>query len=209
MQLQEVIRTAGTCRYYTDDPVTDADLRVLFDAARFAPQGGNRQPVRWVVVRDPGKKRQLRDWYLQTLDDYVDRRAGNGTRSRALTRALDFARDLDRVPVLVIVCAVMEDLHPTDTVLDRVGVVGGASIYPAVQNLLLTAREQGLGAALTTLLCQFEPRLQELLSIPQDVAVAAVVAVGHPARPFPTTLRRRPVAEHVFIDTFGDPLFPE
>lgn len=115
----------GTCRYYSDDPVTDADLRVLFDAARFAPQGGNRQPVRWVVVRDAGRKRQLRNWYLQTLADYVDRRAGSGTRSRALTGALDSARDFDRVPVLVVVCAVMEDIHATDTALDRVGVVGG------------------------------------------------------------------------------------
>jgi nitroreductase len=59
MELQEVVRTAGSCRFFLPDPVPDEVLAKLLDAARFAPQGGNRQPVRWIVVRDPSAKKQL------------------------------------------------------------------------------------------------------------------------------------------------------
>jgi nitroreductase len=64
MDVIEVIRTTGACRYFTPDPVPDAVLKRLFDAARYGPQGGNRQPVRFVVVRDPVVKKQLKEWYL-------------------------------------------------------------------------------------------------------------------------------------------------
>ena len=74
--------------------------------------------------------------------------------------------------MIVVVCAVHAELHVTDAGLGRPSVVGGASIYPAVQNLLLACRDAGLGAALTTLLCQFEPEIRELLGLPDTLAVA-------------------------------------
>jgi nitroreductase len=82
-------------------------------------------------------------------------------------------------------------------------VVGGCSIYPAAQNLLLKAREEGLGAALTTLLCRFEPQVKELLDIPEGVITAAHIALGWPERPLPRSLNRRPLSEIAFLDTFG------
>jgi nitroreductase len=215
MELAEVIRTTGTCRYFDERDVSDEVLARLFDAARFAGQGGNRQPVRFVVVRDPEIKRQLRDRYLEPWSAYIrgveEGRVGvGGERARrAVADADHMARNLHRVPVLVIVCAILADLHATDAALDRVAMVPGASVYPSVQNLLLTAREEGLGTALTTLLCQFEPWVCELLEIPEGVATAATLAIGYPARSLPRRLSRRPISELVFSERFGQPLYPD
>src|SRR5437868_13691553 len=71
MAVIEAMKTTGTCRYFRPDPVPDEVLLAAFDAARFSPQGGNRQPVRWVVVRDPDAKRQLHEWYLQPWKAYL------------------------------------------------------------------------------------------------------------------------------------------
>jgi nitroreductase len=76
-----------------------------------------------------------------------------------------------------------------------------------VQNLLLTARALGIGAALTTLLVQFEPQVRELLDIPEGVATAATLAIGYPARPLARKLSRRPVSEIAFAERYGRPMF--
>jgi nitroreductase len=215
MDLIEAMKTTGTCRYYRPGPVPDDVLLRAFDAARFGPQGGNRQPVRFVVVRDPGVKRQLRDWYLVPWKAYL-----SGTRTgevavgaeeaeharRLVTAADHFAEHLDEVPVLVVVCAELAGLHPTDQELGRLSIVGGGSVYPTVQNFLLACRNEGLGTALTTLLCVYEPQVKDLLGIPDGVATAATLAVGWPARPLPTRLSRRPVSELVFAERYGEPL---
>jgi nitroreductase len=126
---------------------------------------------------------------------------------KLLANADHFAHHLDEIPVLVVVCAQLGDLLATDRHLDRLSIVGGASVYPAVQNLLLAARVEGLGTALTTLLCALEPQVKELLSIPDGIATAATVALGYPARRFPKRLARRPLAEICFADSYGAPLF--
>ncbi|HTX08692.1 MAG TPA: nitroreductase family protein [Solirubrobacteraceae bacterium] len=211
MELQLVIRGAGTCRYFKSAPVDDATLVKLFEAARFAPQGGNRQPVRWIAIRDPEVKRQLRDWYLVPWKAYMARtRTGEirveGQRAQRMVEDSDhMAEHLDELPVLLVACAVMADISAVDAQLPRAGLVAGASVYPAVQNLLLTAREIGLGAALTTLLVAEEARIRELLGIPEGVAVAAIIALGWPERELPTRLTRRPVAEIAFTERWGGP----
>ena len=210
MTLQEVIETTGTCRFYRPDPLpTDVLARVL-DAARFAPSGGNRQPVRFIAVRDVEKKRTLKEWYLPIWTSYVARikeaAPHDAARARLLANADHFAQHLDEVPVLLVVCARLADVLPTDQGLGRLSIVGGASVYPAVQNVLLKARDEGLGSALTTLLCMVEPQMKQLLHIPDDIATAAVIALGYPARPFPKRLRRRPLAGMAFVDVYGQPL---
>ena len=80
--------------------------------------------------------------------------------------------------------------------------VGGGSIYPTVQNFLLACRAEGLGTALTTLLCHFEPQVRDLLGIPEGIITAGTIAVGYPAKPFPKRLTRRPVEEVVFLDRY-------
>jgi nitroreductase len=212
MELQEAIRTAGSCRFFRPEEVSDEVLAQLFDAARFAPQGGNRQPVRWIVVRDRALKRQLRDWYLVPWKAYMratetgDVQIGGESAQRMVRNADHMAEHLDEAPVLLVACAVLSDLTTPDAKLERVGIVGGASIYPAVQNLLLSARERGLGAALTTLLCAYEPEVKELLGIPEGVATAGTIVLGWPERPLATRLTRRPIDEVVFADRYGERL---
>jgi nitroreductase len=209
MEFRDVVRTTSACRHYRPDPVPDEVLARVLDAARWAPTGGNRQGVRFLVVRDPVKRRALRDLYVPLWEQYVARAGARpGAPLPKLVEAADhMARHLDEVPVLLVVCAQLGDLLATDRHLDRLSVVGGGSIYPAVQNVLLAARAEGLGTALTTLLCAVEPQVKALLAIPDGVLTAALVPLGYPARPLPRKLSRRPLEELCFGDTWGEPAF--
>lgn len=200
MELTEAMRTTGTCRFFRPDPVPDEVLHRAFDVARFAPQGGNRQPMRWIVVRDAAVRQTLAQLYLPLWEAYV------GVRTPP-PAADHFARHLAEVPVLVVACAELAALHATDADLGRLSVVGGGSIYPSVQNLCLALRDQGVGTAFTTLLCRAEPAVRELLSIPEQFITAAHIAVGYPEKSFPRNLKRAPVADTVYSDAFGRPTF--
>jgi len=208
MEFREVVETTGACRFYRPDPVPDAVLLRVLDAARWAPTGGNRQPVRFVVVRDRDVRRQLRDLYLPLWEGYAGRaqKRPGAPPPRLLANADHFARHLDEIPVLIVVCALLGEIMATDRHLDRLSVVGGASVYPAVQNLLLAARAEGLGTALTTLLSAVEPEVRALLAIPDGIATAATITLGYPARAFPTRLARRPLTELCFADRWSAPL---
>jgi len=210
MDVIEAIKTTGACRYFRPDPVPDDVLERLFDAARFGPQGGNRQPVRYIVVRDPALKKQLAEWYLPYWNRIVDMAARGEYRgsARLLSDGTQMANHFGAIPVLVVVCAVLGDLARTDADLDRPGIVGGASVYPSVQNLMLAARNEGLGTTLTTILCASEPQVKELLGIPPELITCATIALGYPERPLPTKLSRGPVSAMVFSDRYGESLFP-
>lgn len=211
MELTEAMRTTGTCRYFRPDPVPDAVLHTAFDAARFGPQGGNRQPVRWIVARDTATKQALADLYLPLWKAYYDGITSGevnvGALPRSVTDADTFAENLAGVPAIVVACAELAGLHPTDTELGRLSVVGGGSIYPTVQNLCLALRDQGVATAFTTLLCIAEPAVRELLHVPDDFITAGHIAVGYPAKGFPTRLTRSPVEEIVFSERFDQPYF--
>ena len=211
MELTDAMRTTGTCRYFSPDPVPDEVLRTAFDAARFGPQGGNRQPVRWIVVRDAATKQALADLYLPLWKAYFNAIASGevnvGALPKTVTDADNFAENLATVPAIIVACAELAGLHPTDTELGRLSVVGGGSIYPTVQNLCLALRDQGVASAFTTLLCITEPAVRELLHIPDEFITAGHIAVGYPAHGFPTRLTRSPVEEIAFAESFGRPLF--
>ena len=209
MELDEVIRGTGACRYFKPDPVPDELLARLFDAARYGPQGGNRQPVRYVVVRDPDLKAQLGAWYLEAREALAGGHRRGASATDIKGDADHLALHFHEVPVLVVVCAVMADLLRPDADLDRFGVVGGASIYPSVQNLLLAARQEGLGACLTSVLCRYEPEVKKLLGIPDELLTAATLALGYPEKPLPTKLTRRPASEVVYADRYGEHLFTD
>lgn len=213
MDFYEVIQTAGTGRYYKEDPIPPDVLERILNAARWAPQGGNRQPNRYIVVQSPEKKKALRDLYFPLWRDYMAA-AGlgainiRGNEAPKLLKDADiFADNLHKVPVIIVVCAHMEDIHPTDLELERDPIVYGASVYPAVQNLLLAARAEGLGGSLTTLLCAEEPKVKELLGIPDGYATAAHLAIGYLDVPFPRKLTRLPLTEVVFSENFGAPMY--
>ncbi len=213
MDALAAMRSVGTCRSFRADDVPDAVVYEAVEAARFAPQGGNRQPTRLVVVRDRAKKERLAELYLPPWRAYFEA-AQAGTQAlgdydsarRALLAANEFAEQLAEHPLLIVVCARIDALHVTDTGYERASVVGGASIYPFVQNLCLALRVAGVATAITTLLCAYEAGVRALLGIPDDYLTACHIAAGYPAGGFPRRLTRAAVEETTFVDTFGAPI---
>ena len=210
------MRCAPSTRRFTEEPVDPASLHRVLDAARFAPSGGNRQGWRVIVVTDPALRRRIRELYEPHWAAYTE---ANGARAvleaggapglsagrfRMLQGADEYARTFDRVPVHLVVCVQLDALAVTDAELDRQSIVGGASIYPFVQNVLLGLRGEGLGASFTTLLVPAEPELKGLLDIPDGAAVAGHISVGHRADPWPRRLARNPVEAFAFGERWGE-----
>jgi nitroreductase len=216
MDLYEAMRGAPTTRSFAPDPVPREVLRRVLDNARFAPSGGNRQGWRLIAVEDADTRRALRDLYQPHWRAYMERTGAAAiladpgdlapARVQMLRRADEFAERLDEVPLHLVVCAQLGDLAIVDSGLDRPSIVGGASIYPFVQNILLGLRAEGLGGALTTLLAPAEPQVRALLGIPDDVVLAAYVLVGRRADPWPVRLARRPVEQFAFSERYGEAL---
>ena len=215
--LYELMRCVPSTRRFTEHPVPREMLERVLDAARFAPSGGNRQGWRVIVITDPATRRRLRELYVPHWNAYMevtgararlDAGAASGLppgRLRMLAAADEYARTFDRVPVHLLVCVRLDALAITDSELERPSIVGGASIYPFVQNVLLGLRAEGLGAAFTTLIVPAEPELRELLAIPAGVAVAGHISVGRRADPWPAALSREPQSSFVFGERFGEP----
>jgi nitroreductase len=216
MDLHEAMRCAPTSRRFTDEDVPAEALARALDIARFAPSGGNRQGWRVVVVRDAERRARLAELYLPHWRAYLQLTGGarmlenpeafDPARTRMVRLADEYARNLAQVPVHLVIGVRVGDLAVTDEALPRPSIVGGASVYPFVQNLLLALRAEGLGTAMTTLLIPAEPDVKRLLEIPDDVALAAHVGVGHRADQWPRRLARAPVAEFAFAERYGEPL---
>ena len=208
------MRTAGTTRRFLLDPVPDAILLRVLDNARFAPNGGNRQGWHVVVVTDAETRRALHDLYQPPWRAYLGERYGLAPGAQpgpdtpmALRRTMEFAERLYEVPVHLLVTVDLRALAVTDKSLPRQSIVGGGSVYPFVHNILLGLRREGLGAALTTLIIPAEPSVKELLRIPEEHAIAALIGVGYSADPLPTKLRRKAVEEFTTKDKFDGPPF--
>jgi nitroreductase len=207
------MRTAGTTRRFLPDPVPDPVLHRVLDNARFAPNGGNRQGWHVIVVTDPGTRRALHDLYQPPWQAYLTERYGlapgvppSPDLPAALRRTIEFADNLYAIPVHLLVTVDLRALAVTDRDVPRQSIVGGGSVYPFIHNLLLGLRQEGLGAALTTLIIPVEPKVKELLAIPEEHALAALIAVGYPAQPLPTKLKRKAVEEFATLDRFdGEP----
>jgi len=224
MELIEALRTTPSVRQFTSEAVDDELLFKVLDDARFAPSGGNRQAWHVIVVRDPIVRRAVRDAYLEAWHDYVAHLlaglipfsplASDDDRASALSQLEaakklstpdGFPENLDSVPVMLVVCADLEVLAATDRDLGRYQIAGGASIYPFVWNILLGAREHGLGGVMTTVAMRREQEVRQALKIPVTFALASVMALGYPATHV-TKLSRRPVESFTTLDAFdGEP----
>lgn len=219
-----MMRSTPATRDFTDEPVDDRTLHALLDTARFAPSGGNRQGWRVIVLKDPEIRRRIRDHYVLGWREYMaharlglvpfapldaGRWSGPAVdleEARRTPAPLPFADDLDTVPVLLVLVVDLGALAVTDNGLERQSIVGGASVYPFAHNVLLAARDAGLGGVMTTVLARQEPAVKELLGIPAGHAVAGLVALGHPVKQV-TKLRRAEVAEFTSIDRFDGVAF--
>ncbi|MEJ2130149.1 MAG: nitroreductase family protein [Gammaproteobacteria bacterium] len=218
MELTEVMRTTFAAREFTDEPVTDTLLYRILDNARFAPSGGNRQGWKVIVIRDRAMRRALAALGAPAMKLYAAQvRAGENpwntiyeskvTQAEADAQPLAYPliENLEKMPVVLVVCVDLGVVTAFDRHQSRIGVVPGASIYPFVWNILLAARDEGLGGVLTTFLASEERRAQELLNLPEHFAIAALVPLGRPVRQL-TRLKRNAVESFTCVDRWeGEP----
>ncbi len=205
MDFFEVVSTTRAIRRYRPEPIPDADLERMLFAATRAPSGSNRQPFRFLVLRDGPRATEARRllgesfrrmWAEKRAADRYDEGTGVDPASPKARTAVTMQRFVDRfeeTPVVVLGCLVRHrPAHPAE----------GASIYPACQNLLLAARALGYGGVMTTWHLAVADELAAILGLPEHVAVAATIPLGRPeGRHGP--VRRRPLADLVFEDSWG------
>ncbi len=227
VDLIDALRTTGAVRQFHHSEVSEGTVYRVLETARFAPNGGNRQAWRVIVVKDPELRRAMRDAYLPAWYEYLAQMAAGLTpwavvtdrelerqsiaEAPAIARSADegpggFAEHFDEVPVMAVLLADLAKLATVDRDADRYTLVGGASIYPFAWSILLAARAEGLAGVMTTMVVREERLVKELLGIPETVVVAGVLALGHPVHQ-PTKLRREPVESFATVDRFdGTPL---
>jgi nitroreductase len=207
MDLLEGMATTRAIRRYTDDPIPDDDLSSILWHATRAPSGSNRQPFRFLVLRDGPNAVKAKAilgesframWAQKRAADGYEQGSGLDTSSRKGRMAATmqhFVDHLEDTPVVVLACyGRHRAADPTE----------GASVYPACQNLLLAARALGYGGVLTMWHGLVERELRPLLAIPDDIAIAATITLGIPAgRHGP--VRRRPVQDLVYDDGWRQP----
>jgi len=202
MELFDAIHSLRAMRRLRPDPIPDEVLRRILEAAVRAPSGGNRQPWFFLVVREAQTRQHLAElWhagYQELLKNpyYGQAAAGGGTaEQQRMMRSVQYlAAHLHEAPVHLLVCM--------DTGGQPPGFGHGASIFPAIQNLMLAARDLGVGTVLTTLHRYRETDVKALLGIPESIVVAAFIPMGYPQGKFGAG-PRKPLAEVLFFERWG------
>ncbi len=192
----EVVRRQRACRAFSDEPVDDATVERVLEAATFAPSAENRQPWVFVVVREAERRAAIGDLTRRAWEG--GGRAHSESRlSPALLADVEAGAQggVAGAPVLVVVGG--------DTGRGDPRVIE-ASVFPAIQNLLLAATALGLGSSLTTLPLVFGEELAQAVALPPEVRALAVVPLGWPARPL-SPPRRLPVSDKAYREAFGAP----
>lgn len=180
--LEQLMVRQRAVRTFTDQPVDDALVERLLDAATRAPSARNFQPLRFVVIRDPALKDQISRLFEQTDDA-----APGGPTS------------WKNVPVLIFAVSA----NPFSASLTGAETLA-ASVYPGIQNLLLAALAAGLGSVLTTTHGKAgELEVKSILNLPDDFQIHAVLPIGYPALKFGRN-KRKPVSAVAFRDRFGE-----
>ncbi len=224
MELYEAMRTLGSIREFQDRPVAPDLIAHILENARFAGSGGNRQGWHVIVVESPETRAEItristlgfREYMAQTMAGAVPFAPADDGRWHGAIVDLDAARavdgpsglaaSIDHAPALLVVVVDLRALAITDIDADHVSIIGGASIYPFVHNILLAARSEGLAGVLTTFACRAETEICTLLRLPMSHAVAAVIPLGYPVHQ-PTKLKRKAVNEIATVDHFDGPSF--
>jgi nitroreductase len=214
MNVYDVMSTLRAVRRLRPDPLPEPVLEHILEAATWAPSGGNVQPWRVVVVRDAELRQGLGDLYQPEWARYrvgahaaIERLEGPARekQTRMLAAADHLGAHFGEAPVILVFCFNPALMAITDAELGRPSVVGGGSVYPAVQNAMLACRAEGIGCTLTTLLCYREPEVKALLGIPPEWFTCAFLPIGYPAGRGHGPISRRPVAKMAFADRWGTP----
>lgn len=213
MDLRNGLRTTGAVRGFTADVVPDSVVVEILDDARFAPSGGNQQPWRVALVKDPSIRTSMADLMRPVWEEYMGAQAV-GRRAFAFGRSTGdppvqvpnmLIDSITSVPVVLAVAADLTKVAIMDgNVTERPPVVGGASIYPFCWSILLAARARGLGGVLTTFLSRAESAARPVLGLPPDHALVATIFIGVPTHQN-TKLRRHPVDSFATVDSFDGP----
>lgn len=214
-ELYEMMSTLRAVRRLRPDPIPDDVLERVLQAACWAPTGGNQQPWRVIVVRDPERKQALQavyapEWarysagFLDRLSSLPPERLASWQRVAAAGDHL--AEHLHEVPAILLFIANPKLMAITDAGrASGVSIIGGASVYTAVQNAMLACRAEGLGCTLTTLHCLREDEVTTALEIPEPWITAALVPIGYPLGRGHGPITRQPPRALAFADTFGTP----
>lgn len=204
-ELFEIMRTMRAMRRLRPDPVPDALVARILEAGVCAPNGGNTQRWRFLVVKDPAIKKAVQVHYKRAFDEvigprYLGSAPPPGVSREAYVRqhaAVEYLTEhFHEAPVWIVACLDEGDTPPTRW--------SGASIYPAVQNMLLAARALGLGATLTTRHLLHENESEAALGLPPGVHSYAILPIGYPMGKF-GPVGRAPLATVVYEDRWGQP----
>lgn len=206
MDLFDVMYNCRAMRRLDSAEIPEADLLKLIDAANQAPSGSNMQNGRWIVVRDPAVKKALADLNRAGVEGYIkpmlEKPEGLphqsvDKRTRMAEAVMWQMEHLHEMPALILACLEFGvKVKSADVQL------GGGSIWPGVQNLLLAARAMGLGAAPTTLALQDQNAVREVLNLPDTMAALCLIPVGYPKGKF-GPVSRKPVEEIVRFDQWS------
>src|SRR6267142_3023237 len=200
----EIMSTMRAMRRLKPDPVPDEMINKILQAGQWAPSGGNTQRWRFLVVKDPEVKKKVQVYYKRLFDESVGPRyassapppGSDAARYKRQHAAVEYLTDhYHEAPVWIVAC--LEDgPNPNRG--------AGASIYPAVQNMLLAARALGLGTTLTTRHLLFEKEAEAALGLPSGVHSYAILPIGYPMGKF-GPVGRGPLNEIVYQDRWGEP----
>ncbi len=201
--LFEIIETTRAMRRLRPDPVPDELIAKILQAGVCAANGGNTQRWRFLVIKDPTIKQAVQVYYKRAFDEVVGPRYRNSSPPPGVSRerylrqhaAVEYLTDhFHEAPVWIVAC--LQDDAPTRW--------SGASIYPAVQNMLLAARALGLGSTLTTRHLLHEKEAEAALGLPPGVHSYAILPIGYPMGRF-GPVKRAPLAEVVYAERWGEP----
>jgi nitroreductase len=204
--LFEIMQTMRAMRRLKPDPVPDELIRKILAAGVCAPNGANHQNWRFLVVKDPAIKQRVQVYYKRAFDEVMGPHYRTATPPPGVTKeaylrqmaAVEYLTDhFHEAPVWIVACLD----HGTGTTNRG----SGASIYPAVQNMLLAARALGLGATLTTRHLMYEKETEAALGLPPGVHSYAILPIGYPLGEFGPVGRGRPLSEIVFQDRWNTP----
>lgn len=213
MDIYEAMSTLRAVRRLKPEPLPESVLHRILQAAAWAPSGGNVQPWRVLVVRDPEKRRAVGDLYRPQWAKYSAGARSNlaqlsgdalAKQERMLAAADHLGEHMGDAPAILVFCFNPDHMAITDADLGRPSVVGGGSVYPAVENAMLACRAEGVGCTLTTLLCFCEEEVKALLGIPEGWYTCAFMPIGYPQLRGHGPISRRPVAKLAYADIWGE-----
>jgi nitroreductase len=198
----EIMQTTRAMRRLKPDPVPDALIARILRAGAAAANGGNTQKWRFLVVKDAAIKQAVAVWYKKAYDEVIGPRYAAsapppGTTAEKYARqhaAVEYLTEhFHEAPVWIVAC--LDDPKPTR--------MSGASVYPAVQNMLLAARALGLGSTLTTRHMLFAEQADAALGLPPGVQSYAILPIGWPMGNF-GPVGRGPLDAITYLDRWGE-----